>query len=78
MGLHPGASDLFLAWPTNKYPGLWVEVKPPLFKVTKSNLAHYESQMEFIRLMLSQGYHADMGIGVDACIDIFKFYLKGN
>lgn len=77
MGLHPGASDLFLAWPTAKYAGLWCEVKPPLYKVTKSNLEHYESQMEFIKLMREQGFHADMGIGVDQCISIFSNYLKG-
>ncbi len=78
MGLHVGASDLFLAYPTDRYPGLWVEVKPPLFKVTKSNREHFEKQMEFIILMRDRGYYADVGVGVDQCIEIFKTYLKGR
>lgn len=77
LGLHKGASDLFIAWPTPNYPGLWLEVKPPGFKVTKSKLEHYESQMRFINLMRSRGYYADMGIGIDQCISIIKNYLSG-
>lgn len=78
MGLHVGASDLFLAYPVAPYPGLWLEIKPPLFKVNKSNREHFEKQMEFIILMRDRGYYADMGIGIDQCMEIMKTYLKGR
>lgn len=78
MGLHIGASDLFLAWPTLRYSGLWLEIKREKFKVTKSTLEHVNSQLHFIKLMKHMGYHADMGTGIDECIAIVKNYLQGN
>lgn len=77
MGLHVGASDLFCAYPVPKYCGLWVEVKRPGYKVTKSNIEHHERQLVFINKMRDKGYAADMGFGTDQCIAIFQNYLKG-
>lgn len=76
MGLHVGASDLFIAWPTRRFAGLFVEIKPPGYKVTKSKLEHYHRQMNFIHKMLTRGYQAQMGIGIDQCITIVKDYLS--
>jgi hypothetical protein len=49
MGLYPGASDLFLAYPTNKYPGYWIEMKSPGKKPT-------ELQYQFLDRMCKLGY----------------------
>lgn len=78
MGLHQGASDLFIAWPTSKYPGLWMEIKPDKWKgpFGKKQLKHHESQMEFINKMNARGYFAKMIIGTDEGIDLIKFYLN--
>jgi len=77
LGLHPGASDLFIAWPTKLYAGLWLEIKRPNYKVTASGREHYERQCTFIQLMRDSGYWADMGIGIDQCMDIVTKYLNG-
>lgn len=75
-GLHPGASDLFIAWPTNNYPGMWLEIKREKWKLTKKDKFHYESQMEFIRKMKIKGYFAEFAIGLDECISAIKTYLS--
>lgn len=76
LGLHPGASDLFIAWPTRHYAGLWLEIKRPNYKVTPSGREHYDRQVNFIKLMRESGYWADMGIGIDECMAIVENYLN--
>jgi hypothetical protein len=80
MGLHKGASDLFIAWPTPKYYGLWIEVKPDGWKGPYGRKAkeHFESQLNFIARMNLRGYFAKMIVGVDEGIDTISSYLKGN
>lgn len=77
LGLHAGASDLFIAWPTRLYAGLWLEIKRPNYRVTPSGREHYDRQCAFIRLMRDSGYWADMGIGIEECMDIVTKYLNG-
>ncbi len=76
LGLHAGASDLFIAWPSNGYHGLWLEIKRDGYKVTKSNEEHYLRQLQFISLMRARGYAAEFAFGVDACIKVVTDYLR--
>lgn len=80
MGLHKGASDLFIAWPSKSLHGLWVELKPDLWKGVYGKKAkmHLECQMDFIEKMRSKGYGAELAIGVDNAIKIIDSYLKGK
>lgn len=78
MGLHKGASDLFIAWPTEKYAGLWVEIKPDKWRGAfgvKAKL-HLENQMKFIDKMNKRGYLAKLVVGTDQGIDAIKSYLS--
>ncbi len=78
MGLHKGASDLFIAWPTNDYHGLWLELKSDIWKGAYGKKAklHLEEQMNFIEKMNVRGYYAKLVVGVDQAIDAIKGYLK--
>lgn len=77
-GLHIGASDFILAYPLGNFHGAWIEVKPDGYKVTKSNKEHHDNQMEFIELMRSVGFFAEMIIGVDQGIDALKRYFNAT
>lgn len=79
MGLHLGASDLFIAWPSFDYHGLWVEVKPDEWKGPsgKKQRDHHERQMHFIEKMNQKGYFAKMVVGVDEGIEVIQTYLQG-
>lgn len=76
MGLQKGASDLFIAIPTRRYAGLFIEVKKDKYKVTASNREHHDSQEQFIHAMNSLGYFATFGIGFDNCRYIIENYLS--
>lgn len=75
-GLHVGASDLFIAWPMSIYHGIFLEVKPEGYKVTKSKQKHHDEQIAFLALMRLKNYYAEMIIGVDQGIDVLKSYLS--
>lgn len=77
-GLKVGASDLFIAFPTDKYHGMWLEIKSDRWKGPggKKQKLHYENQMNFIEEMNAQGYYATMAVGVDECIKAVNFYLN--
>lgn len=77
-GLHAGASDLFIAYPTQQFHGLWLEIKPEGWKLTPSKKPHYDRQVAFIMKMRKMNYWGDMGIGIDECIFIMDKYLRGN
>ncbi len=76
LGLHIGASDLFIAYPTNLYGGLWLELKREKWKPTKATKEHDKRQDDFLLLMNDNGYYARKGIGVDQSIQIIKDYLS--
>ena len=69
MGRLPGASDLFFAWPTSKYYGLFLELKRPDGKLTKA-------QIEFLARMNKIGFKAIEAYDVDEAIEIIKKYLS--
>lgn len=78
MGLHVGASDLFLGFPTKKYPGLWMEIKPDGWKPPTGKKAkmHIDNQKHFLEKMAAVGYFTCFIVGVDEGINAFKTYLK--
>lgn len=76
MGMHVGASDIFIALPLWGFHGLFIEVKPPKYKVTPSKKKHHDEQMAFILKMRDKGYVAEMGIGLKECISIVDTYFK--
>jgi hypothetical protein len=75
MGMHVGAADLMLCWPNSRYAGLFLEVKPPGYKVTPSKEMHHQRQVKFAELMRSMGYCAEFGVGLSECIRVVTEYL---
>jgi len=71
MGVLKGASDLFIAWPSGGYYGLFIEVKSKIGKPT-------EQQKEFIERMRTVGYRAEICYGADEVIDTMREYIKGG
>ena len=76
LGMHVGASDIFLAYPSRGYHGLWLEVKPPGWKPTPSKMPHHQRQLDFIEHMKSLGYAGEVGVGLEGCVKILSDYLK--
>jgi hypothetical protein len=76
LGLHVGASDLLIAWPTSKYAGLWLEVKPDGWKPYHTKKERLIAQKNFINKMKDVGYHGDIGVGFEGCLEIINNYLN--
>jgi hypothetical protein len=76
MGEVVGASDLFLAYPSCGFAGLWLEVKPEKFKANKSNSAHINQQLDFIESMREVGYDGEMVVGSKEGIEVIKSYMS--
>jgi hypothetical protein len=68
-GVLPGVSDLFLALPIGQYFGLWLEMKK------RKNGKLSKSQKDWIDLMRSVGYAADVAYGADHAMEIINEYL---
>lgn len=77
MGLRPGASDLFIAWPTKTYAGLWLEMKRNK-KYTPSERARptWVAQEEFLNDMRSVGYAGYFCYGWEDGKRIIEGYLN--
>lgn len=69
MGLSKGVPDLFLAYPNNKYHGLWIELKADATKRVS------KEQKEWINKLNKYGYKATVCFGADAAIQEIKNYL---
>ena len=64
MGLRPGASDLFIAWPTKTYHGLWLEVKRnKKYTTSERNTDTWKAQESFIEEMKSVGFAGEFCYG---------------
>ena len=76
MGLRPGASDLFISWPTKSHPGLWLEVKRNK-KYTPSEMRTdtWIAQEEFLDNMRSVGYAGFFCYGWEDGKRIIENYL---
>jgi len=71
QGRLPGASDLFIAYPTNNYYGLFIEMKSLVGKLSKV-------QSEFLFRMNEIGYCARACYGADEAIATIKSYLENK
>ena len=69
QGLRPGVSDLFLAYPTPKYSGLWIELK----KDRGAFLS--EAQLTWLERMVQVGYDAQVAHGWEEAIKYIEEYL---
>lgn len=69
MGLRPGASDLFFAYPTKKYHGLFIEMKTDKGFPTKL-------QIDFLKTMNEVGYYSVICHGWEEAKLILTSYLK--
>ena len=72
MGVKSGVSDLFLAYPSNGYHGLWVELK------RNENAKVTIEQRAWIEKMNLIGYRAHIAYGFDHAVKIITEYLKQN
>jgi len=71
MGLRPGVSDLFLAWPSGPHHGAWFEMK----KIGAR--APGAEQVAFLLNMHKQGYYADVCYGFDEWVHSVTRYMRG-
>lgn len=79
MGLCPGASDLFLAFPAHGKHGFFIELKRNKeYTDSDRKTATWIGQLAFIEKIKKVGYHADFCYGwEDAKIKIER-YLNGQ
>jgi hypothetical protein len=70
QGVKSGVSDMFLAYPNKTYHGLWLELK----RDAKSKVS--AAQKEWIELMQSVGYSADVAYGFDDAIRKLINYIN--
>ena len=71
QGRLSGASDLFIAWPTKKYYGCFIEMKSLTGKPTKI-------QLEFLERMANVGYFTCCCPGADNAIATITAYLSNK
>ncbi len=69
MGLMPGASDIFVAIPTENYHGLFIEMKYGKNKPTAN-------QLKFQENMRDRGYKTAICYGFDEAKKEIETYLK--
>jgi hypothetical protein len=69
MGVQAGVADVFLAHPSNGYPGLWIEIK-----AGKNSLS--AAQKDFLKRMESAGFATAVGRGLEECKEAIIDYLK--
>lgn len=69
MGVIAGVSDLFLGIPTQRYAGLWIELKVGAGKVS-------QAQQKFLSRKMEMGYLALSAWGFEAAKQIIVTYLK--
>lgn len=79
---HRGFPDFILIEPRGGYHGLFIEIKREGTKLRWRDGTwrdeHIAEQAEMIDLLLSRGYMAGFGIGLDECIKIVDEYMKFN
>jgi hypothetical protein len=76
MGLHPGASDLFISYPANGYHGLYIEIKKDGYNFPKADTEHIIKQQAFLASKRALGYQALMCVGIDECMKAIDDYLR--
>ncbi|MHB9161388.1 MAG: hypothetical protein ACYC6W_10985 [Nitrosotalea sp.] len=74
MGKKAGVCDYFLAYPSNGYHGLWIEMKRNK-KYTLSQIKTWDLQYDFMKNMLEVNYLAQVTYGAQEAISLIKKYL---
>ena len=69
-GVRPGVPDLCLAVPKLPYHGLYIELKKPRGRASRS-------QLEYIQLLREQGYYTAICYGFRDTVNMIDSYLKG-
>ncbi len=69
LGVKAGVSDLFIAYPSGEYHGMFIEMKSRTGKPSPI-------QIEFLDLMRTQGYYSIICYGADEAIAVTKQYLN--
>lgn len=67
-GILSGVSDVFIPWPSQGHYGLFLEFKKQGGRVTKG-------QEDFINLMRSRGYKAEVVYGLRQALQVLKEYI---
>lgn len=68
MGVLKGASDLFMAWPSGGFHGLFIEVKSKIGRPSAE-------QKAFLQRMKDVGYRAEICYGAEEVINTMKEYI---
>ncbi len=71
MGVLKGCPDVFIFWPTDKYHGLFIEVKTLKGRPTKE-------QKEVMKRAIDKGYHGVFAYGCDEVVSAVKEYLASS
>lgn len=74
MGTLAGMPDLLIASPSDKYHGLFIEMKPP--KPHQGATSHVQKHV--IGKLNKAGYHAVVAFGCDHAIEITREYLGSD
>lgn len=76
LGLLPGASDLFIAYPSNHYHGLWLEIKcNRKYSESEMRTKTWTTQIQFLSSMKSVGFAGDFCYGWEHGMRIIEDYL---
>jgi hypothetical protein len=67
-GVLSGVPDIFIPWPKNGHHGLFLEFKKPGGRVTKA-------QQDYLNLMASRGYKAQVVFGLREALEVLKAYI---
>lgn len=73
QGTKAGVSDYLLAYPTDKYNGLWIELKRNVKRAIVS-----DEQKAWINRMNKVGYLACVAYGAEDALYIVSAYVTGN
>lgn len=68
MGVKAGVSDLFLAYPSKHYHGLWIELKSEKGKLSPA-------QKHWLNLMKEVGYGVAVSYCIEETFDILQKYF---
>lgn len=84
-GVRAGVPDLFLAWPSKDFHGLYIEHKTKKGELTKDKPIYHEGtrvirytregQETWFKRLQDAGYCCEISRSVDESIEIFKWYL---
>jgi len=79
MGMHPGASDIFIAYPSPNgiFAGLFLEMKRnKQYTPSERQKPSFLAQSEFISTMRGVGYCASFCYGFEDAVRIVENYMK--